>query len=481
MCPALDKRRQAAVFIFRLEASKTPRRESHQKNIRKAENFIFHSQEFIHKLLYTHFKNCELLHIAQNHSTPEYSHQYLEKFTFSSGNFIATFSSNVTYNRSQDVHRFNTVACSIALIFVSEYSVELSKWLFETITPTYSPIIRKDEDHFIFVSFSATASDQVLMSPQFGNKIRYKISLTPETDESKTYSGMLVKTVNLYGKPKGQPVLKELVRLDAKATSIQYSKFQNTQDIFPDTTRSFNGKVFRVSNPRSKTYFDVEIRDGKYYGKRGLYKIWLDVMMERYNFSVDVCESSLSGGSGKQLPNGTWGGTVGDVMYGVADMGAFVGHTFSRDKLIGYSATITYEWMFFITHKPKTYYTSTAIFRPLSFVLWIGFFISLIFMGFTFKILLRDQWSFASMINFIVTSFLEQDADHYINLRSTSVRVLVTFWLIFSLIFSTAYRGKLVSLIAFPAMSWVPWTYEDLAYSNFRAGLHVVGKGKHKC
>ncbi len=200
--------------------------------------------------------------------------------------------------------------------------------------------------------------------------------------------------------------------------------------------------------------------------------------MIKFNSSYILFESSLSGGSGKELPNGTWRGTVGDVMDGSADIGAFVGHTFSRHGIVGYSTTITYEWMFFITHKSWTYYSSTAIFRPLAASIWIGFCISLICLTVTFKIILRDKWTLKSQIEYFYSSFIEQGAGGYLHLEaSSSARVLIAFWLIFALIISNAYRGKLVSLIAFPRSTWIPRTYKDLAYSEFGIGLHVVGKG----
>lgn len=364
----------------------------------------------------------------------------------------------------EDVAKYNSANCAFAILIIPETTqlTELSTWLFQTTTPVYAPLIRKDEDRFLFFCLSSSTCDKIMLSPEYGNRVKYKISISLKSVGGDTVE---VKTVSLFGGINGTPILKALD--PSKLTAL-----------FPDTTLKFNGKVFRVSNPRTKTYFDVESQpDGSKKGTRGLYKMWLDVMMIKFNSSYIVFESSLSGGSGKQLPNGTWRGTVGDVMDGSADMGAFVGHTFNRHGIVGYSTTITYEWMFFITHKPWIYYSSTAIFRPLSAALWIGFSISVVFMAVTFKIVLRDQWTLKSQIDYFYASFIEQDADRYLNLDGSPVRMLVAFWLLFALIFSTAYRGKLVSLIAFPMSTWVPWTYEDLAYSQFGIGLHVVGKG----
>lgn len=431
-------------------------------------NFVELSQAFTINLISHHFQNCKLVFLT---ITPEVNpipaaHLDFQSFIltnshFVSGHVIPNFNFNA-YNksaRSNDWIKYNHANCALAALYILEYMTKLNRlsaWLTATTTSAFMPLLKKDEDHFVFLCALSITCDQILLYPTVGQKIKYKISVVP----TKNTQDIKIKSVSLYGGFKGAPIL----------ISIDPAFFELTT-LFPDTTYNFNGKLFRVSNPRSKTYFDEE-------NNRGLYRNWFKVMMLKLNFTCIVFESSLSGGSGKRFSNGTWAGTVGDVVNGHADLGAFVGNMYGRHGVVGFSTTITYEWMFFVTRKPKKVYSSTAIFRPLSVPLWIGFFIAILFVIVALKIILKnDSRNLIPRISYLFASLLEQDSKSYLNLEETPIRVLVACWLCFSIVFSTVYRGKLVTLIGFPILSWIPGTYKLLAYSNYSIGLHVIGKG----
>lgn len=57
---------------------------------------------------------------------------------------------------------------------------------------------------------------------------------------------------------------------------------------------------------------------------------------------------------------------------------------------------------------------------------------------------------------------------------SLCLRCYVALWLFFTLIITSAYKSKLVSLMAFPVTQILPETFEDLAYSDY-----IVGFLKH--
>lgn len=163
-------------------------------------------------------------------------------------------------------------------------------------------------------------------------------------------------------------------------------------------------------------------------------------------------------------------------------MAVVVGHIYNRHPFVEWSAPITYEWLVFSMHKPKTFFSSTVLFKPFPISVWIGFLVSVVLLVVTLKRISRlisnNNLSIPKCCYYILASILEQDSEYYLNImRTCSARVVVCFWLLFALVLSTAYRGKLVALIAFPEMNWVPSTFEQLAYSNYRSGLNIIGKG----
>ncbi|CAL8072909.1 unnamed protein product [Orchesella dallaii] len=427
---------------------------------------------FINKLVETHFKYCEIIFVSVNLNsnttvTVPILHYLSAGALRISINQKNSAANNITFDfdRMRDVHKLNHKQCALAIIYIHELDDKLPQNLFEVLTPRYLPIIRKDEDQFLFVCNNETEAKEILLYPKFGSKIKFKLAVVPEA-KSLLY-------VDLYG-DNG----KELVKIKdvSEPEDLQF------EILFPDTTFDFHGKEFRVANPKAPFYFEMAFKNGKNHPVRGLYKVWLDVMMHRFNFTIDLFQSSLSGGTGKQLANGTWLGAVADVLNGDADMAIYIGHIYNRHKFVEWSTPVTYEWMVFITHKPKTFFTPTAIFRPLTFNIWIGFFVSIAVTVLFLKLVFSAQLFFNNIsawkiFNYLIASFIEQDAENHIDDRLNTVRVTIAFWLIFSLIISTAYRGKLVSLIAFPASTWVPTTFDDLAHSQYRVGVNVLGKG----
>lgn len=86
-------------------------------------------------------------------------------------------------------------------------------------------------------------------------------------------------------------------------------------------------------------------------------------------------------------------------------------------------------------------------------------------------------WSIQKISLYLYSSLLEQDSFNPGNIVAHPIRLFCSFWLIFALIISCAYRAKLVSVIAFPISTFVPETFEALSYSDFRPGLNTIGRG----
>ncbi|CAL8072907.1 unnamed protein product [Orchesella dallaii] len=304
-----------------------------------------HYQWFRNSLI-EQFLLCEFIHViskSNNHSH-FFNHQMFEYETV--GHFVVDISANADAHQLQviQIHKLNVRRCALVLIQVDrEFSdSQMPTKLFNTLTPRNLPIIRKDEDYFVFLCTETTERicEQLSMSEGFGNKVKNKITLVEGESKVK------VKTINLYGAA-GEPSIEErIIPLPIK----DYS-FLKLPELFPDYSKSFNGKVFRISYPKAPFYIEVERRNGFYLPKRGLYSIWLIEMSQKMNFSYVLFPASFGGSSGKKLANGTWKGAVADVLYGAADMAALVAHVPDRDggaalSLLSSSKSKTYRLLF---------------------------------------------------------------------------------------------------------------------------------------
>jgi len=262
------------------------------------------------KQIVVSYDGCELLYLfesslssssSSNHPSV-YDIDVFELNIFSSGaRTLTLFASNVEYPRHKDIHRHTPAHCSLAiLIFNQFHTKEIEPWLFDTIIPRYGPIIRKDEDHFIFITPTGAIADKVMLSNNFGEKIKYKIALNvqsssqpiTQTNRQLDYYDLIFvecRTIDFYAND-GKPVSKVL-RSFAVSQSNQTMQ-HDVSNLFPDMTKNFNGRMFRITVPNVKYRFEMEWKDGAYRPKRGFYRWWFDEACLKFNFSYYMFWSS---------------------------------------------------------------------------------------------------------------------------------------------------------------------------------------------
>ncbi|CAL8072906.1 unnamed protein product [Orchesella dallaii] len=397
---------------------------------------------------------------------------FSSKFKLSSNSSFDT-TRVLKYQRLNDVHRLS-ILCGFALFSFNTLktpSAYTFSKLFSTYTPRYNPILKKDEDIFVFLPKNQNQGKEILFSDNFAIKIKFKLIIVTNS------SSVLGQTIDIYGN-NGLPLLKTLFKVKSFS---QIKENTTLADWFPDTTKNFQGKVFNMAIPKVAFRFEISSKNGNLHPRRGYYKWWLDEAIRKFNFSYNMFPSSFGGSTGKLLENGTWIGAVGDILYGKADWSFVVGHTYQRHPFIEWSGPLSYEWMVFLNHKPKTFYSPMAIFWPFTTSMWCMSFLAMILVVLAFKLitnLVKLGISYGQLLEYVFATILEQDQQIPCKkLPLNSIRLLVAFWLLSAIIIATAYRGKLVSLMAFPLETWVPVKFSELASSSFRVGLNVVGKG----
>ena len=250
-----------------------------------------------------------------------------------------------------DLHQHRD-KCSAAFIFRAQFSSDSAIRTYEAIQ-NLENYVKKDEDYFIFITNEESFS-HILLHPRISEGIKYKLCIPSSLMQPIAF------TACLYCNSGMSTVI---------PVNIADSSFD---EIFPDLLNNFHGKTMRISVPMfSPRLTEIQKINGTWQSDRGIFNTILKTFMVQYNFTCEYFPST-GGGTGMQLENGSWIGVVGDVLSYAADIGQVNGQTWSRNKMVGYTFPITYEWLTFTTAEPVPYYSWRAVYWPLGNFVWLG-------------------------------------------------------------------------------------------------------------
>ena len=216
------------------------------------------------------------------------------------------------------------------------------------------------------------------------------------------------------------------------------------------------------------------------HGKlKGLTHSIYSTAAQHFNFTYEfVLPLEPCGGTGRQLPNGTWIGLLGELDAGRADLTMSASVTLERMRepfeftefyyLVGFSfvtahpglATVRWETLVKPFHN-DTWFLTIVTFGSFSItmfvVLWVG----------------RFSTPDSELINHIkldtlflvavllpIRLLLEQGSGKPIPSRG---RVLVGLWMFLSLVLCTCYKDKLFGYVTFPQEEIIPQSMRELA------------------
>lgn len=405
------------------------------------------------------------------------------KFVWSGGDGskdISTVFSNLS--AMQDI-RQRREDCSVAITFiagelnglpVSETATHLVK--------SIANVVPSDRGYFVFILNSNQEGDNFLLQSHISQGIRHKFVLVGGGEP-------LVFKTSCPFCDHGNPKI-----LTSKLSTL------TKQRLLPELFKNFYGKVMKVSSAAEARWL-TEIRPmghNKWNGVRGVVVIATREIAKRLNFTCEYFPSMGGGGTGFRFPNGSWIGTVADVLYGNADFGQIGGLIKLRYETVDFTFPLTYEWLTFTTGQPTFFFSWKAIYRPLSFGSWtlvvVSFIVIIIsFIGLNWLsnfgecrgIVNTTTDSIIPMVGiflqFSLKAMIEQ-GNNFLSLRDTKTvlispwfRSLCSFWLLFSVIVTTAYKSKLVSFLAFPIIIEPPNTFEELVDSDYSIVLQRTG------
>lgn len=340
--------------------------------------------------------------------------------------------------------------CNLVFIFLDKMYME---------DALLKKIEQRSTSYFFFISCSFLGLDWIKFHQP---KLRYKLYIY--YDEKKF---LLTSAFNSLSKWSSTAKVFTLTPL---------AQDWNIPTLFPEYFEryGFEGKRLRVTVATlAKWILEVQNGTNGLEFRRGSEKNLLDLLIQKFNFTSDLMPSSHGGGTGR-LVNGTWTGVIGDIFYERADLGTVTGLTDQRLRVVTFSESYTYGSLTFIVANPKRYYTWKSIYRPLSSYTWLLVGVSSLISVVVVKMFSPLSVRTGPMYWYIFNVLVENGSPRVIPGNAT-LRSYFGMWFIFSMIIGTAYRSKIVGLLAFPEFTKIPKTFEEAAKSDYDFQLQYLG------
>lgn len=194
----------------------------------------------------------------------------------------------------------------------------------------------------------------------------------------------------------------------------------------------------------------------------------LRTIYERLNASVEYRIPPGEERKGRLLPNGTWTGTKGDLIYDVADV-IIGGLLINYDDHMTFDDTNVYHsdkftWLVARATPYPRWLSMSRVFTPVS---WVLLFVCVLIFGFIMKYLSSvehsesdSDYSISKCILIVWAAFLGSGVPEMP--RGNTLRSLFVFWLIYSLAVNTIYQTFFTSYEVDPGLHHQIDTIEEL-------------------
>ena len=221
----------------------------------------------------------------------------------------------------------------------------------------------------------------------------------------------------------------------------------------------------------------------------GMQAVILKAVARALNFTI-VLENTSKGVTGSRLPNGTWTGTIGEVLSGRSDMGLNAAPTADRHQVVDFTVPGFYGFLVLVSTKPSPFFEWQAIIHPFEPGTWLGICLCTIGTVILYRFFLRrgkplkkygrrqrqprkSTPSYFKVCYITLGSLLEQGLPfHY---GTSPARVYALFWFMFVIVGTCAYKSKLFSYLTFPIIKIPPSTFHELSVSDYKWGLKSLG------
>jgi len=181
-------------------------------------------------------------------------------------------------------------------------------------------------------------------------------------------------------------------------------------------------------------------------------------------------------------------GPVGDVLNGVVDMSFDIYHTFHRHGVVEWSSSFLQSRVIFVVHRGRNYFPKSVVLYTFTMETWLLFLVTVMITAIVLKgvkdviplTFPNKMLDFHKIMDYFLATLLEHGCNLSEKCFSSSVklpiRILLSFWLLFILVFTTANKAKLTTFLGFPFKTFVPETFKQLAESDFQIGINAISK-----
>ncbi|XP_071546566.1 uncharacterized protein [Panulirus ornatus] len=241
--------------------------------------------------------------------------------------------------------------------------------------------------------------------------------------------------------------------------------------LFPQHPENFMGHMFKVVAKNYFPYISYETTSeapGAVVSLQdSLNTRMMNTMAFHLNFTYEVREPQ-DGQWGVPGEGDNWTGIVGDLQHQQADFSMDLTLTPKRAEVVEYCRVYIDESVVILSSKPRPLPEFMSLIRPFEEMLWLLLLVSIVGWGTTLW-LLQKAWSWVSGgrgLNLSSSLFyswgimLEDPPND--PPKNITAQVLVGWWLVFSLVVTTAYRSSLISHLVVQGKSPVINSMEDL-------------------
>ncbi|CAG7832477.1 unnamed protein product [Allacma fusca] len=180
--------------------------------------------------------------------------------------------------------------------------------------------------------------------------------------------------------------------------------------------------------------------------------------LSNFTFSINLPSGGLN-----KLSNGSWTGTIGDVLYNNKDIILGFGQFYRRNHIFDYSTLFGFIELTFYKARAKVGTTDGALLKPYQPFVWflIGVTFGLLVVVFYFE---TRHMSVDASFSFWVLyqSHLEQSVSLGNN-SSNNLNLLLILTLFYCMIIGTGFKSNLISYLTIPDYEDTPCTFKDLA------------------
>ena len=259
------------------------------------------------------------------------------------------------------------------------------------------------------------------------------------------------------------------------------------EQVFEDYATNLNGTTLNVTATkgihRAMDYEELENGTVVFAGGY-VHRIFFS-LKEKFGFKYKF---TLSRGFGHKSPNGTFNGVIGALQSGKFDYAMEAGSNSDRYAVVEYLPLVAYETLSFLTRIPTHEPKIELVFEPFKLETWFALFCTMLLLAVVFGVLAVASSKLVGKSNvhirehlqmgleFTVTTILEQGYEgSLLDSGIQLLRMLATAWLLSLIVLGTAYKAKLTTLMAYPALEAVPSTFDELADSDYTVFLHELG------